>query len=587
MIPRASLAVILLVASAVGTASLLFGPLESVSNRLLDRQFATIRYLEPAGESVRPFIIGIDDATYEAFAEPFALWHPHFADLLQSLAVHRPAVVAFDVALPTKDFSAMGSDGPYDASLIAALAQFRRISPNTLLLFATAVEQEGEGWQLLLPDRRLLAPLRPDESRHFAHPLIAADADGRLRRIQSFDTPVPSLAAAVVSHLGVEPAEGLIDYRIGGRLNYLAMHDFLSEYDHEEAMLAGRVVLVGDVTPFGDRVSLPVALSTWMLDEQELPGVLAHAQIIRTLTAEHRVRPVGHTSAVVAVLGAAAFSLLALGPVAALAVLVAVAVLLVVLSTGLLHMGLQWDVVPVLLTLLVAIGFRQLMQARAAIAQRRQLKTLFGGYVSPAVLHGIMDGSIPTGLDGHRREIAVLFSDVRGFTTRSEKAEPEHIIRLLNRYFDAMVPIVHRHGGTVDKFLGDGLMVLFGAPGTRESPALDAVNAAREMLDELARLNEKLAAEGEPALGIGIGIHLGPAVVGHVGSRLRHEYTAIGDTVNLAARLESLTKGLGHPVVFSAAVATQIEGRYAVQALGVQEVKGREAVPVFTLSEKA
>lgn len=575
------------VALLAGIVALRFQPLEPVSNAILDAQFGISRYVAPAGDRMMPFIIGIDEATYAAYPEPFALWHPHFAELLRALVVHRPAVVAFDVALPTKDFSAFGSDGPYDASLIAAIAEFRRQLPRTLLVFTAAVDGDPGGWRLVLPDRRLLAPLRPDELSHFAHPFIHADGDGRLRRIRHFDTPMPSLAGAVAAHLGHEVEEGLIDYRIGWRMNYLGMRDFLSDYDHRNAMLAGRIVLVGDVTPFGDRVSLPVRLSTWMYDSRELPGVLAHAQIIRMLDSDATLRPLGTAGQVSLVAAAAAVALAVMGPVAAILVFILLAGGVLTASTMALHAGVVWDAVPVILALGIGMGGRQVVLARQAIAQRRQLRTLFGGYVSPPVMRGILDGRIQPGIEGMRREVAVLFSDVRGFTTRSEKADPERIIALLNRYFDAMVPIVHRHGGMVDKFIGDGLMVLFGAPEPRPDPAGDAVVAAREMLDALSRLNAEFAAEGEQELRVGIGIHVGPAVIGHVGSRARHEYTAIGDTVNLAARLESMTKALGHAIVFSGEVAARIEGRHRTRSLGLHDIKGREAVVVYALDDDA
>jgi class 3 adenylate cyclase len=144
-----------------------------------------------------------------------------------------------------------------------------------------------------------------------------------------------------------------------------------------------------------------------------------------------------------------------------------------------------------------------------------------------------------------------------------------------------MTAAVHEHGGTVDKFIGDGLMAFFAAPAVRSNPPQDAFDAAREMVGRLVDLNARLMARGVEPIAIGIGLQHGDAVVGHVGSSSRHEYTVIGDTVNTAARLEGLTKGLGYPVVCAAEVVAALEERSGLVDLGPQEIRGRAAVPVY------
>src|SRR5207302_1701624 len=145
-------------------------------------------------------------------------------------------------------------------------------------------------------------------------------------------------------------------------------------------------------------------------------------------------------------------------------------------------------------------------------------------------------------LGGRRREMSVLFSDIRGFTTVTENGEAEDIVAQLNEYFSTMVDVVFRHGGTVDKFVGDMVMALFGAPLDDANHAEHAVDAALEMIDELLKLNEKWTAEGRPSLDIGIGINTGPMIAGNIGSEAIMSYTVIGDAVNLGSRLESLNK---------------------------------------------
>jgi len=147
----------------------------------------------------------------------------------------------------------------------------------------------------------------------------------------------------------------------------------------------------------------------------------------------------------------------------------------------------------------------------------------------------------------------VLFADIRGFTAISETENPENVVGLLNHYFSAMTEIIFEHGGTLDKYIGDGLMALFGAPTATPEDAQNAVKAAVAMQNRLVSLKTELAADGFANIAIGIGLHTGVATIGYIGSERRSEYTAIGDTVNLASRLESNT--IGGQILISDATA--------------------------------
>ena len=144
-----------------------------------------------------------------------------------------------------------------------------------------------------------------------------------------------------------------------------------------------------------------------------------------------------------------------------------------------------------------------------------------------------------------------------------------------------MTQVVHKHEGTVDKFIGDGLMAFFGAPNILKNPAKNAFAAARDMLLALEQMNAEFAAESPAPLAIGVGLHIGEAVIGHIGSAERHAYTAIGDTVNTASRLESLCKELGYPVLCSKAVADARGQAEGLTPLGPQALKGRSPILVF------
>ena len=188
------------------------------------------------------------------------------------------------------------------------------------------------------------------------------------------------------------------------------------------------------------------------------------------------------------------------------------------------------------------------------------MKRLFGQYVSKDVYDQLVANPDLARLGGQRRQMTVLFSDIRGFTTVSEKGQPEEIVAILNEYFTRMVEIVFAHKGTLDKFVGDMVMALFGAPLDDPNHAEHAVDAALEMIRELNRLNEKWTAEGRPALDIGIGINTGPMIAGNIGSEAIMSYTVIGDAVNLGARLESLNKEYGTRIIISEATRDAATG---------------------------
>jgi adenylate cyclase len=237
--------------------------------------------------------------------------------------------------------------------------------------------------------------------------------------------------------------------------------------------------------------------------------------------------------------------------------------------------------VPALTLVLAFVGdlaWKYFVEGR----EKRQVKKLFSRYVSKDVYDQLVANPSLAALGGSRRHMTVLFSDIRGFTTMSEKGTPEDVVTQLNELFSRMVRVVFDHRGTVDKFVGDMIMALYSAPLDDEEHAEHAVQTALAMISTLRQINTEWAAAGKPQLDIGIGINTGDMIAGNVGSESIMSYTVIGDAVNLGARLESLNKDYGTRIIISEATRERLRGQYDIHPLGEVVVKGKsKPVAIF------
>ncbi|WP_413288496.1 adenylate/guanylate cyclase domain-containing protein [Bdellovibrio sp. HCB337] len=214
------------------------------------------------------------------------------------------------------------------------------------------------------------------------------------------------------------------------------------------------------------------------------------------------------------------------------------------------------------------------------LKERDKVKNLFSKFHGSSVAEDLINKDI--GVGGQSKEVVVFFSDIRGFTAFSEKRKPEEVVAMLNEYFAVMVGIINRHGGVVDKFIGDAIMAIWGAPRSSDKDSHNALRACIEMRKGLAELNEKRMARGEPALMIGMGLHAGTAISGTIGSDERMEYTVIGNTVNTASRIEASTKAFGADLLVTDDVIAHVGDAFILDYAGAAEVKGRsDAIKMY------
>lgn len=213
------------------------------------------------------------------------------------------------------------------------------------------------------------------------------------------------------------------------------------------------------------------------------------------------------------------------------------------------------------------------VKAHKRLAREEVARANYSRFMPEYVVKQLLDNPNSFRLGGINQQVTVLFADIRGFTALSEKEKPEKVVGLLNRYFSVMTEIIFEHGGTLDKYIGDGLMAIFGAPTASDEDALNAVKAAVTMQKRLAQLNTELSAEGYGNISVGMGLHTGEATIGYIGSNKRSEYTAIGDTVNLASRLES--NATGGQILMSEATAAASGNLIPVNVRDPLTVKNR------------
>lgn len=576
----AIIAVILLLAIPIQRISP--WPFYAADRAVLDweYQFLSESFPRPIDKSKDVVIIGIDELAYKQIKEPFALWHEHLGALLAAMAEAKPSVFALDIVLPDRSYFFMAPR--FDQSLLQGLLKIK--SEKVPLVLGQTLDDTGGFRAIFSP----YVSIAGKES--LASVMACLDNDGVARGFDVATCPTlatgKTLAEQVGATLGkAQKIDGMIDFNRGDAFAYVPFSQVLSWYQNGEqdkliSTFRGKPVLLGVVMPYMDRISTPRALFVNEPESYRVPGVMLHAQTIRSILSQGLIGPTPMGWIGLALLLA---SLFWFGKHSAvkLVLLSGFIALLGTVSVWALYSGVFFPISVIVVVAILATGVRFLRDYRIDQREKNSIREAFSGYVSPQILSEIMSGGLSQGLGGGRKKVCILFSDIRGFTTYCENKSPEEIIAMLNEYFTEMTSVIHEYGGTVDKFIGDGLMAFFGAPKSLEFPEKNAFLASKEMLRRLHVLNERFYLRGLPPIQIGVGLHSGDALIGHVGSSTRHDYTAVGDVVNTTSRIEGLTKDLGYPILCSDAVVKVLGDSEVLVDLGEKGIKGRSNIHVY------
>ncbi|MDF2446456.1 MAG: hypothetical protein K0S46_1692 [Moraxellaceae bacterium] len=573
------------------------GALDRLDNRLGDSLVAA-----HAGTRLPPADIvfvtidqkSLEDETLQREAGSWPWPRGIHAELIANLEAHAPAAIAFDVLFNEADVFRPDSD--------QVLRETARQYGN--LFFPSALLDDGRKAPLSALPPGFGATQTPRATPDAAAPLLVplvlapsswqgglinfekdADGNGRHARLHTEvdGWHLPSLSASVAHFTGatLPDIERIRLHWYGKPPRQISYSDLFHDLSRETPTLAAdlkdRIVIIGTTAPgLHDMRPTPLATLT--------PGTEILTTAIANLRSGDWLRDVPARWPLALLLVAVLVAAFArrVNPLKSGAALLAGSVLL--LAASYLLLAARWYV-PVAAALTLAWLAFALFSAEAFWRERQDREatvSLFRRFLDPRVVDDLVkSGELARGQKPQAREISILFSDIRGFTTLSETRTPEAVVELLNRYFTQQVEVVFRHGGTLDKFIGDAIMAFWNAPTENPQHAAHAVQAAIGMAEALDRFKAELALS-DSSLGdfdIGIGVHTGPAVVGFLGSDDRLDYTAIGDTVNLASRIEGSTKGVSRVLVSEATRAACEQfapGRFTFIDHGEFHVKGRD-----------
>ncbi len=571
-------------------------PVERIEYSVHDLSFRIRGIRLPAPEIV---IVGIDDFSFNWTGYQWPWPRQYMAEIVDQLNKGGAKVIGLDVFLFEKDPT---SDG--DAALTRALGESKS-AVSVIQIFNDAdqnistLRRPQTSYQAVL-DGLGITTLHPDE-------------DAIIRSLQAYDiynnkTYYHWAFELARLYLGVDPPvnsdmlslsfngqaiplyEGQLPVNFAGGANTYKVYSAANVHDgitleEDPNAFRDKIVLIGATT-----ITLQDVYSTPFSADKRMPGVEVIANAVDTIISGQYIHRaplwVGLLITILAALSAALISrsqrpTLTIGIMAVFMTLYSIACIAVfAISRYIMPM-----VAPEAM-LFLGVVLPTLEQAVSQELEKRRVRNLFNRFISPEMVDQLISTQDINSLN-KRANLTVLFSDIRGFTTLSEKLSPEDVVGLLNPYLELMTGIIHKHGGTVDKYEGDAIVAFFGEPVPFQDHAARAVRAAVEMLTELSVLSEKWMKEGRVAHGfnIGIGINSGEVFVGLLGSAQRINYTVIGDNANLAARLQDLTKQYVWPIIISQSTCDQVKDEFETEFADSVVVKGKtEPVNIYKVT---
>jgi adenylate cyclase len=536
-------------------------------------------------------VLAIDEESMAAIGKQWPWPRSIHAQVLDRLKEADVAVVAFDVVFAEPD--------PRPEDDLAFARAIRNFGPVVLASNLEYREtQVARQWVRTDPNPRFL-----EAGAIAGLASVRTDADGILRNVpisqgafwleivSRFDKARPGIARNLsvtendrIRYLGGPQTIPTIAY-----YRLLEPEKYLSENWKE--VLRDNIVLIGrglkttpDLTAVeADMFFTPFFASTG----QMMPGVEIQATLVSNMMTGETLREAPGALAMVLVIAVTLLAWLTMKtwhPWRSGAWLAGLAALTLLLDWYLFrHQRLWLPATAALATMTLAYAGQGARGFLAEQARRKELRRAFASYVSPTIVDEIIADPGKLKLGGDRRELTLLFTDLAGFTSISETRPAEEVAQILNRHLAEMTEIVIGHHGTVDKFIGDAVMAFWGAPVPDADQSIHALDAAIDMQRKMAEMRSQLLAAGGPAVRMRIGLHRGECIVGNMGGANRFEYTAIGDTVNLASRLEGVNNVYGTGILLSESVARAVEGSRTLRPVDTVRVKGRhQAVPLFT-----
>ncbi len=548
----------------------------------------------------------------ELSSTPRVFFAPFWAKLIDGLAWSGVRAIGFDIIFNYSANRFPALDAQYDHDFLDALARHR----DRLVLARSAGLALAPAIEAAVYD--LDRDAERDQPAAVAFVELVPDGDGVQRRVGASlaageGHALPTLSAALLARAKAPAMPNSVLLAPAAPLEAIPTYrliDVLRCLDRQPAALrevfAGKIVLIGTNLPEEDRRRSPDrfmppthaspagegACTLGRLGASDpgsgtAPGVSLHAAAVQSVMNANIVAAVpiaGRAAAAVAWSICGSLLGFAFAPWIAFAGAAFLAITGFVLALVLLPFG-WWlpvfvPIAAVVISMVLAYVVRLLVEER----RRRRVQEAFSHYLAPSIVDRLTEHEAELRLGGERREVTVMFADLSGFTALSGRLAPEELMELTNLYLGLVVEAVETTGGYVDKFIGDAVMALWGAPLPDPDHAASAARGALRALAGVMRAKAEADSRGAPGYAIKIALNTGPAVIGNVGAAKRYNYTAIGETVNVAARLESVPDDYGCPIVVGPATAAAVAGRFLISELDWIRVKGKDdAFSVYEL----